>query len=605
GRPPWQRGRLLVLAGPPGIGKSMMLRVLSDEIGLQIVEWLDTSGQASAPYRGGCGGGGGGDGDLPTYSRHHALGSMHSTQIEQFDDFMRAAAYPSLGIAVGEAAAAAAAPPVDMGSAQDTAAAMKTPWTVAGKAVAAAGAGAAATTASPMAAGKAAGKMAGGPASGASSGSSGRGMLSAPQLKRLVMIEELPSTGQDSGSSSEEKAERMRVALVSFLAVAPCPVALVLSESSDRGSHMHRLEKLLSREVAYSPLLHVIVCNPVNATILRKHLHAVLDAEGVQANDLVEETILSCGGDIRHALLTLQVRAGHQNIGGGSCGGSGGGCGAGSKGAGKGKGKAAASRAAAAAGRGVKAAAAAARAAAVATARRVDAEDGGAAGSGRDRDVFLSHFHALGKLLYCKRLDPAGNPLLRGGGDNGAAANGVGGGSGDAAILLGPLTFVPEDVLERSNMSVDRAAAFLQYHCTDFYTDCDQLAAGLRYMSDADLFVAAEFDPSGMHDRSGDGEFPSQYAASMAGRAIAATNRRPAPNRLRAFGAPKTFEMMRMRRTNADVVGSFAWRAVEEAGLVWAVRNPSEIINTDYVPAVRVQTGIFPLAPALDTYLRR
>jgi hypothetical protein len=84
-----------------------------------------------------------------------------------------------------------------------------------------------------------------------------------------------------------------------------------------------------------------------------------------------------------------------------------------------------------------------------------------------ERDAFLSHFHALGKLLYAKRTLPESSISSSGSSRAGA----VRAAKAEAEAALGadyyklPLEFSPEDVLHRSSLSVDGAAAFLQVSC--------------------------------------------------------------------------------------------------------------------------------------------
>jgi hypothetical protein len=85
-----------------------------------------------------------------------------------------------------------------------------------------------------------------------------------------------------------------------------------------------------------------------------------------------------------------------------------------------------------------------------------------------ERDAFLSHFHALGKLLYAKRILPESSISSSGSSNSAAAARAA---KTEAEAALGadyyklPLEFSPEDVLHRSSLSVDGAAAFLQVSC--------------------------------------------------------------------------------------------------------------------------------------------
>ncbi|CAM9283077.1 unnamed protein product [Discosporangium mesarthrocarpum] len=279
------------------------------------------------------------------------------------------------------------------------------------------------------------------------------------------------------------------------------------------------------------PGVQVTTCNPVNATMLRKHLKAVLSKEGISdpTGGLVEEAILTCEGDIRHALLGLQVKAGrhpspcpgnqHPSISISTCGnGVTGGSGADGwerrwqQSQGKpqllktsGRSWSGSSSASSTSHRGSKG--------------RVRDVRGVAGARGMisnlsSRDMFLSQFHALGKLLYAKRLP-----------------QGEGGGDGEAEGGRGKLSFDPEEVMSRGGMGLEWGLTFLQCHCVDFFTEEADLSEGLGYMSDADLFVAHKYSVSAKGSDEGGEVFPGRYVESIASRAVAATNKHPAKSR--------------------------------------------------------------------------
>ena len=81
------------------------------------------------------------------------------------------------------------------------------------------------------------------------------------------------------------------------------------------------------------------------------------------------------------------------------------------------------------------------------------------------RDSRLSPFHALGKLLYAKRV------------------------SSDATNRRPPLEFVPEDIVEQSGMPLYSSIYFLQGHAPDFFTDVNELSLAFDKYSDAALFM--------------------------------------------------------------------------------------------------------------------
>eukprot|EP00980_Cylindrotheca_fusiformis_P020058 scaffold7139_cov115-Cylindrotheca_fusiformis.AAC.8 len=134
-----------------------------------------------------------------------------------------------------------------------------------------------------------------------------------------------------------------------------------------------------------------------------------------------------------------------------------------------------------------------------------------------DRDIKLSSFHALGKLLYSKRTEKDGRSVL---------------------------AFEPDDILERSDLGMGGSLQFLEYHSADFFTDIIELSNAFDLYSDATVLM----DHPDRHRA--DSSFMHAYAASVAGRAVAHTNTKPTPNKFRQFSTPKVFEVLRKRREN-------------------------------------------------------
>lgn len=138
------------------------------------------------------------------------------------------------------------------------------------------------------------------------------------------------------------------------------------------------------------------------------------------------------------------------------------------------------------------------------------------------RDTKLSSFHALGKLLYAKRQKVSN--------ENGQERP--------------PLEFDPERVVEQSEMELSGVLHFLGSHSPEFFTDNVELSTAFDHFSDAALLLDHTYGggPSSV--------FPTAYARSLAGRAVAHANRHPAAFRFRQFTAPKVFDVLRKRRDN-------------------------------------------------------
>ncbi len=144
------------------------------------------------------------------------------------------------------------------------------------------------------------------------------------------------------------------------------------------------------------------------------------------------------------------------------------------------------------------------------------------------RDTKLSMFHALGKLIHAKR-----KPLCQ---DTMEETKKWDDGRG-------PLEFDPEDILSRSGMAVGSAVSFLSYHCPDYFTDITEMSRAFDRFSEADMFVNRFY-------QGGAGQSTMEYASSIASRAIADSNRTPAPPAFRQLSAPKVFGVMKKSSEN-------------------------------------------------------
>lgn len=184
--------------------------------------------------------------------------------------------------------------------------------------------------------------------------------------------------------------------------------------------------------------------------------------------------------------------------------------------------------------------------------------EGSAVGRGRSnnsltnplRDERLNPFHALGKLLYAKRMPP---PFTSGAAPLTAAPVGIGSRWRDERP---PLDFDPDTVLDRSEMELPQALQFLEYHAIDFMTDLVDVSQVLSCYSDAACLCDRLMMTTAPHGNRGSARHHSGHhapsAVAIASRAVAAYNLHPAPSRFRQFGAPRIFEVLRKRSTNRE-----------------------------------------------------
>lgn len=92
-------------------------------------------------------------------------------------------------------------------------------------------------------------------------------------------------------------------------------------------------------------------------------------------------------------------------------------------------------------------------------------------------DKNLTLFRALGKILHCKREER--NNVE----DSVALPNSL------AVYRRDALAVVPEEVIEKSQISPDAFTAFLHQNFLDFYTDLNDIAAASEYLSDSDYLT--------------------------------------------------------------------------------------------------------------------
>ena len=215
-----------------------------------------------------------------------------------------------------------------------------------------------------------------------------------PNQKSIILLEELPNL------HGTDMAKRFRDIMSQHLQRSQVPTVLIFSDTSEGKHKPDDLEKLIDPSDLYSPGTCIRQIHPATKAKTKK----VLEHIGKQINckistTLFEELHLQSGGDIRHAIMNLQLQStGLSSLRGRS---------------------------------------------------RL----------GNNRDVKLSTFHALGKLLYAKRVEK----------DDGRSV----------------LDFDPEEILERSDLGTRSSLRFLEHHSVDFFTDITELSNAFELYSDA------------------------------------------------------------------------------------------------------------------------
>ncbi|XP_050401206.1 cell cycle checkpoint protein RAD17, partial [Patella vulgata] len=190
----------------------------------------------------------------------------------------------------------------------------------------------------------------------------------------------------------------------------------------------------------------------------------------------------------------------------------------------------------------------------------------------RDTSCFL--FHAIGKILHCKRGDPStydNLPRLP---------------SHLSHHERHPLLINPEDVVEKSQVSGDYFASFLHQNYVDFYTDIDDVVNASEYLSLVDTFSSQWSTKTALQN----------YATSLASRGIIHANTSNAK-----FDAPRSgigwrplhksqwFTVQRQAKKNSETACSLFRGYHWEPEVLWTeilpnlnrinvtMRNPAQI----------------------------
>ena len=133
------------------------------------------------------------------------------------------------------------------------------------------------------------------------------------QRKSLILLQDLPYC---HGAEAEG---RLRQSLTRFARASMAPTVLIFSDVAEGKHRQGDLEKLVDPTVLYSQLVRIMTVPAATKARMKKCLEAAAKAEGVKLNaTLLEDLHVQSGGDIRHALMTLQfdMAVGPAKVGG-------------------------------------------------------------------------------------------------------------------------------------------------------------------------------------------------------------------------------------------------------------------------------------------------
>jgi DNA polymerase III delta prime subunit len=504
---PLHQPRLLIVCGPPGIGKSTTVRLLCKELRLSLKEWTDPAARGSG---GGVGslrgfsrnrpgddddGGAAGENDLDDvirkmeatstfdnrgYSDFYGGGALQSAPggVRDFCVFLgQTRLYKSLNLVISNGHA----------SSTSTGKRSFTPLF-------------------------------------SSTSSSSSSLQQKDQVGEILFIEDIPRPH----NFSDEKSWRSHIsdAFLSLLNSdsTRSPAVLIVSEGEQPGDAPTKpaLAKLLGQRVLDHPSTLVIEVPRTPETRMRKALSSIAMTEPKADSSIIEDIIMSASGDLRHAIMSLEFgssiflrsRATSSTLSAKS--------GRLKKQTGTTKGKTDTRVTTSTSDVSKK------------RPRNIDEDSGDVfselnglppKASACGRDDFFDSLHSLGKLMYAKRNE------------------------------LGELEFDPDSISAGCAYDSATTAAFLLENCVSRHSSINDLALTLDALSCGDILlgsgggsrISARESRSSMAPGSA---FPEQYAGAIITRANSTYNLHQTPFAFTAIRRPTFFSVDRIRTAN-------------------------------------------------------
>lgn len=329
---------------------------------------------------------------------------------------------------------------------------------------------------------------------------------------------------------SNEAAVEFRNIMTKHITQSLVPTVFIFSDVAEGKHRPDDLERLIEPSCLYSPLVKLIQCNQVTKPKMKKVLQNIWRNEnkssGSFPEEFVEDLHMINGGDLRNAILTFQFQFDATNH----------------------------------------------DRKRLRVRSNINSNDESSM-KPNQRDERLSTFHALGKLLYAKRKPDRVRLNKRS--------------AGKYVDDRHPLNFDPENVMENCTLNSMGALAFLGFHSPDFFTDITELSNAFDLYSDASFLDDKKYHTN---SSSTDGLFPGGYVSSLASRAVAQTNKNPAPNKFRQLNAPAVFEVMKKKGENIVKMDQLKKRlsvSTDNQFLLHENLSSSNIFVTDTLPFLR------------------
>ncbi|XP_061182185.1 cell cycle checkpoint protein RAD17-like [Saccostrea echinata] len=347
--------------------------------------------------------------------------------------------------------------------------------------------------------------------------------------KKIILVEEFPNIVYKDAASFHDILRK-------YSKIGKCPLIFIISDSSNGESNERLLfPKHLQEE------LHIenISFNPIAATTMLKVLTKIATEEAdhgmhkfsIPSKAVIESISMSSAGDIRGAINALQfacLKDTHDLVLPTTS-----------------KGKQPKSKTTKKSHRKTE------------NKSSTDPDSTLAAIGGRDTSLFL--FRALGKILYCKRDDPLNYPDLPKLPPHLAEHE------------RDPLALVPEDIIEKCNLSGDYFSAYLHQNYLEFFSEITDVVRASEYLSDSD-FLTFEWSTRSVLQ---------EYAASIATRGLLHSNSSRSKYSTGGSGLgwkplhkPQWYSISKTNRQNCDVARH----------LFKSYACPPDVLQTELIP---------------------
>lgn len=119
--------------------------------------------------------------------------------------------------------------------------------------------------------------------------------------KSIVLLQDLPYC------HNVEAYDRLRESLTRFVQESVVPTVLIFSDVAEGKHRPDDLERLIESNILYTQLVRIMTVPAATKARLKRCLESVAKAEGLRLTSALHDDIhVQSGGDVRHALLTLQ-----------------------------------------------------------------------------------------------------------------------------------------------------------------------------------------------------------------------------------------------------------------------------------------------------------